>query len=61
MAEKLHPGGIFGLWSNDPPEETFISLLGSVFQTTESHIVAFDNPYSGRTSSNTVYLARNSQ
>jgi len=61
MAEKLHPGGIFGLWSNDPPEETFISLLGSVFQTTESHIVTFDNPYSGRTSSNTVYLASNSQ
>ncbi len=57
MAEKIHPGGIFGLWSNDPPESEFISLLESVFESTESHIVTFPNPYTGGESTNTVYLA----
>jgi len=57
MAEKIHPGGVFGLWSNDPPESDFIDLLESVFETTESHIVTFPNPYTGGDSTNTVYLA----
>jgi spermidine synthase len=57
MANKLHPGGIFGLWSNDPPEPEFICLLNSVFESSESHIVNFPNPYTGGESSNTVYLA----
>ena len=56
MANKLHPGGIFGLWSNDPPETEFTNLLKSVFQSSESHIVTFPNPYTGSDSSNTVYL-----
>jgi spermidine synthase len=59
MAEKIHPGGIFGLWSNDPPEIEFSNLLQSVFASTESHIVTFPNPYTGDESSNTVYLAYN--
>jgi spermidine synthase len=57
MAEKIHPDGIFGLWSNDPPETEFTNLLESVFASTESHIVAFPNPYTGGESTNTVYLA----
>jgi len=59
MAEKIHPGGIFGLWSNDPPETEFTNLLESVFESTESHIVTFPNPYTGDESSNTVYIAYN--
>ena len=58
LAEKLHPGGVFGLWSNDPPDSEFTDLLGSVFQSSEAHIVTFPNPYRGGESSNTVYLAR---
>ena len=57
LADKLHPGGIFGLWSNDPPDAEFTRLLDTVFQSSESHIVTFPNPYSGSESSNTVYLA----
>ena len=57
MANKIHPGGIFGLWSNDPPENEFINLLESVFQSSESHIVTFPNPYTGGESTNTVYIA----
>ncbi len=58
LAEKLHPGGIFGLWSNDPPEAEFTRLLDSVFESSRTHIVTFPNPYMGGESSNTVYLAR---
>jgi len=61
LTRKLHPGGIFGLWSNDPPDAEFTRLLDSVFQSSESHIVTFANPYTGGESSNTVYLAYKSK
>jgi len=57
MANKLYSGGVFGMWSDDPPDQTFIELLESVFESTESHIIDFDNPYTGGKSSNTVYIA----
>ena len=57
LADKLHPGGIFGLWSNDPPDAEFTCLLDMVFQSSESHVVSFPNPYTGGESTNTVYLA----
>jgi len=58
LAEKLHHRGIFGLWSNDPPEAEFMRLLDSVFESAQSQVVTFPNPYTGGESSNTVYLAR---
>jgi spermidine synthase len=61
LADKLHPCGVFGLWSNDPPDAEFMRLLDTVFQSSEAHIVTFPNPYSGGESSNTVYLARKSK
>lgn len=57
LAAKLHPGGVFGLWSNDPPDERFVRLLDTIFQSSESRIVSFPNPYTGGESSNTIYLA----
>ena len=57
LSNKLHPRGIFGLWSNDPPEPDFTLLLDSVFDSSVPHIVNFPNPYTGGESSNTVYLA----
>lgn len=57
LAEKLHPGGIFGLWSNEPPNGAFVQLLDAAFASSESHVVTFPNPYTGGESSNTVYLA----
>ena len=57
LAASLHPGGVFGLWSNDPPDEAFSSLLAEVFVSTEFHLVTFPNPYTGGESSNTIYLA----
>ena len=61
LADTLHPGGIFGLWSNDPPDADFTRLLDAVFQSSESHIVTFANPYTGGESSSTIYLARKSE
>ncbi|MER5215710.1 spermidine synthase [Streptomyces sp. NPDC002838] len=57
LAEHLHPGGVFALWSNDPPDEQFTSALTEVFAQAAAHIVDFDNPLQGCTSANTVYLA----
>lgn len=57
LAAQLHPGGIFGLWSDDPPDAVFMDSLKQVFATCESHIVTFHNPHQDRESASTVYLA----
>ena len=56
MANKIQKNGVFGLWSNDLPDQIFIDLLDRVFATTETHIIEFANPYSGHTSTNSVYI-----
>ncbi len=58
MANKIHPAGVFGLWSNDPPDLEFTALLESIFESVEYHVVSFANPYTDEQSSNTVYIAR---
>lgn len=57
LAAALHPGGVFALWSDDPPDAAFLEVLGRVFPTTAAHVVAFPNHHTGGTSSNTVYVA----
>ena len=54
---RLHPGGVFALWSDDPPEDAFTALLAEVFADVAAHEVTFANPLTGGTSSNTVYVA----
>ncbi|RMF12619.1 MAG: spermidine synthase [Candidatus Dadabacteria bacterium] len=56
LARHLKPGGVFGLWSNDPPDADFVALLASVFDAAEAREVAFDNPYQGGEAKNTIYL-----
>lgn len=58
LADKLHPGGVFGLWSDDAPDEAFMTALREVFATAESHIVTFDNPIQDCESRSTVYVAK---
>lgn len=57
LAAHLHPGGIFALWSDDPPDDEFLDALGAVFETTRAHIVSFANPLLEGTSASTVYVA----
>ena len=57
LAASLHPGGVFGLWSNDPPDEAFTRILNEVFSSAKSQRVTFPNPYTEGESSSTIYLA----
>jgi len=57
VAGRLHPGGVFALWSNDPPDAEFGAVLTEVFARHEAHVVEFDNPLQGRKAANTVYVA----
>lgn len=56
--ENEGTGGVFGLWSDDPPDDEFTAVLGEVFDTWDAHEVAFPNFYTGGESTNTVYVAR---
>jgi len=57
LAEKIYPAGIFALWSNELPDEAFRDLLNRVFMNCEAHTITFPNPYTGESSSNSVYVA----
>ena len=57
LAARLHAGGVFALWSDSAPDQHFLTALGSAFRTAGAHLVPFDNPLTGGTSSNTVYVA----
>ncbi|MFC4337489.1 spermidine synthase [Salininema proteolyticum] len=57
LSRQLSEGGVFAMWSDDPPEEEFSALLREVFCDVEAQRVWFDNPFTGGRSSNTVYLA----
>ncbi len=56
LTGHLKPGGIFALWSNDPPDEEFQRALAGAFTTSTAHVIAFDNLEGHRDASNTVYL-----
>ena len=58
VAERLHPGGVFGLWSDAAPDEAFLAALGEAFEAVAAHVVPFPNHHTGGTSTNTVYLGR---
>ncbi|MCZ2810354.1 spermidine synthase [Modestobacter sp. VKM Ac-2979] len=57
LARHLRPGGVFSLWSNDPPEDGYLAVLAEVFVDVAAEVVSFPNPLQGRPATNTVYLA----
>jgi spermidine synthase len=57
LARHLHPGGVFALWSDDPPDEEFLGSLDTAFATARAHIVTFSNPLLEDSSASTVYVA----
>jgi spermidine synthase len=57
LAAHLHPGGVFSLWSDDPPDETFLENLRSAFSHAKAHVVPFSNPLLGKPSASTVYVS----
>jgi spermidine synthase len=58
LASQIHPGGVFGLWSDDPPDEEFLAALGEVFDGSRAEVVTFNNPLLETESRSTVYVAR---
>ncbi|WP_204378168.1 spermidine synthase [Tardiphaga robiniae] len=56
LSEHLKPGGVFALWSNDPPDTAFTAVMESVFGAVTAHVVAFDNLNADEEVSNTVYV-----
>jgi spermidine synthase len=57
LAKHLRPDGVFALWSDDPPDDEFLELLGAAFATARAHIVRFPNPLLESESESTVYVA----
>jgi spermidine synthase len=60
LKRHLKPGGIFSLWSNDPPDETFRARLETVFGTARAEPVIFFNPLLGTDCTQAVYIGVNS-
>jgi hypothetical protein len=56
LAEHLNPGGVFALWSNDPPDAAFNSALAGAFATSSAQVVTFDNAQGDPDASNTIYI-----
>ena len=56
LAAHLHPGGVFALWSNDPPDDAFGCILAGAFASSAAHVVTFDNLRGDHDASNTVYI-----
>jgi spermidine synthase len=57
LAGHLRPGGVFALWSNDPPDDAFERDLAGAFATSRAHVVTFDSLQGDHDASNTVYVA----
>ena len=58
LAGHLAAGGVFALWSDDPPDEAFLAALDEVFDDVRAEVVHFPNFHTGGESANTVYVAR---
>lgn len=57
VCDQLRPGGVFALWSDDPPDADFEALMGETFASVAAHVVSFPNHYTGGESACTVYVA----
>ena len=58
LADRLHPGGVFALWSDGAPDRDFVAVVEEVFASCEAHVVTFENFYTGEDSASTVYVAK---
>lgn len=57
LAAALSPGGVFSLWSNDEPDEAYLTILRETFRHARTEIVTFPNPLTGNDTSSTIYIA----
>jgi spermidine synthase len=57
LASRLLPGGVFTLWSNDPPDDDYLAVLRTSFVDVRCDVVEFPNPLQDRAATNSVYVA----
>jgi spermidine synthase len=60
-SSRIAPGGTFAMWSDDPPDDDFTSLLETVFTDVEAQTIWFDNPLTRGRSAATIYVASRPQ
>jgi spermidine synthase len=58
LRDRLHPGGVFALWSADPPEAAFVADLEAVFDRVRVETAKFYNPLLTERDENTIYVAQ---
>ena len=56
LSRSLKDGGIFALWSNDPPDKAFLARLRAQFTTASAEEVIFHNPLLEEDCLQTVYV-----
>ncbi len=57
LARHLVPGGVYAMWSNDPPDEEYLATLRDIFADVAAEVITFPNPLQGRDATATVYVA----
>ena len=57
LAACLRPGGVFSLWSNEPPDDAFLGVLAASFDRAAAEVVTFPNVLTSGESSSTIYVA----
>ncbi|PKQ25229.1 MAG: spermidine synthase [Actinobacteria bacterium HGW-Actinobacteria-4] len=60
LAEHLAPGGVYAIWSNDPPDQTYVDVLSQVFDDVVAEVITFPNPLQDRDATATVYVGTKS-
>ena len=55
---SLRAGGVFGLWTSRPTNDSFLARLGEAFEDARAEEVEFHNPLLSVDEINTIYLAR---
>jgi spermidine synthase len=58
LAGRLERGGVFTVWSADPPEEMFLDGLRSVFADVRVRECTFHNPLLNQDDVNYIYVAK---
>ncbi len=57
LRRHLEPQGVFGLWSDDPPDADFLAALAETFPRSAAEVITFPNPLTRGESTATVYVA----
>ena len=55
LATHIKQGGVYAMWSNDPPEPAYLDVLVQVFNDVEAKVVTFPNHLQGRNATATIY------